>query len=347
MKLLYESAVRDEAGLILLRSRLRAVAHRKKFVGVEIEKMELVCNEIVTNQIKHARGSGMVQLWARGDTDQSLDIFGLDYGPGIEDLEHSKKDGSTTTGTLGKGLGAIERLSKESAIYSLPADARHINRWHGTAVWAHFLAEKQKTRPTIEYGAFLRAFQDSFYNGDYIKIKNGADRVQWVHLDGLGHGELAAEAVLPARSILEEEVELDERISVLSEKLKLGRGAVGVLGEISASDEYLRITGVGDMNAYVISDGERRTMSMASGILGRQHRSVNVNEVSFSKRAVVITTSDGVKGWKIDTLPQLWRLHPQMIAFVMGNILGRSNDDTSLVVVRRAPEHIKKQKYKD
>jgi hypothetical protein len=44
----------------------------------------------------------------------------------------------------------------------------------------------------------------------------------------------------------------------------------------------------------------------------------------------------------VDTLPQLWRLHPQMIAFVMGNVLGRSNDDTSIVVIRRTPEYKKK-----
>jgi anti-sigma regulatory factor (Ser/Thr protein kinase) len=342
VKLLYESPVRDEAGLILLRSRLRAVAHRKTFVDVEIEKMELVCNEIVTNQIKHARGSGMVQLWEVDGSQQCLDIFGLDYGPGIKDVEHSKKDGSTTTGTLGKGLGAIERLSKESAIYSLQADNRQVDRWHGTAVWSRFIPGNKKTRQPIEYGTFLRAFQDNFYNGDYVSIKNGADRVKWVHLDGLGHGKLAAEAVLPARSILEDEVKLDERIVKLSEKLQFGRGAVGILGEIDASDENLLITGVGDMNAYVISDGERRAMSIASGILGQQHRSIVVNDIPFSQRAVVITASDGVKSWKIDTLPQLWRLHPQMIAFVMGNVLGRSNDDTSLVVVRRTPEHKKK-----
>lgn len=342
MKLLYESAVRDEAGLILLRSRLRAVARRKTFLDVEIEKMELVCNEIVTNQIKHARGSGMIQLWEISGPQQSLDIFGLDYGPGIEDLEHSKKDGSTTTGTLGKGLGAIERLSKESAIYSLQADNRQIDRWHGTAVWSRFIPGKKKTNSPIEYGAFLRAFQDNFYNGDYVNIKNGADRVKWVHLDGLGHGKLAAEAVLPARSILEQEIGLDERIVMLSEKLQFGRGAVGILGELDAIDGSLRITGVGDMSAYVISDGERRAMSLASGVLGRQHRSIEINDIQFSQHAVAITTSDGVKSWKVDTLPRLWRLHPQMIAFVMGNVLGRSNDDTSLVVIRRTPEHKKK-----
>lgn len=341
MKLLYESAVRDEAGLILLRSRLRAVAHRKKFLEVEIEKMELVCNEIVTNQIKHARRSGMVQLWEIDDGHQTLDMFGLDYGPGIEDLEYSKKDGSTTTGTLGKGLGAIERLSRESAIYSLPEDKMQLDRWHGTAVWARFTPGKQKTNTPIECGAYLRAFQDNFYNGDYISIKNGGDRVKWAHLDGLGHGKLAAEAVIPARTILDDEAKLEQRLVALSEKLKFGRGAVGILGEVSISNENLQITGVGDMGAYIISDGERQTVNLASGILGRQHRSIEVNDVAFSQRAVVITASDGVKSWRLDTLPLLWRLHPQIIAYVMGTVLGRNNDDTSLVVVRRTPEYKK------
>lgn len=341
MKLLYESAVRDEAGLILLRSRLRTVCYRKGFTSVEIEKMELVCNEIVTNQIKHAQGSGMLQIWDPVNAKQSIDIFGLDYGPGIENLEHAKKDGTTTTGTLGKGLGAIERLSGENAIYTMIKDANSVNSWHGTAIWSRFTPGKKEKKGVLESGSYIRAFQDNFYNGDYIEIKNGLGGLKWAHLDGLGHGKLAADAVVPARSILNEETCLEDKIASLSEKLKFGRGAVGVLGEIDASGKRLRISGVGDMQAYLIEDNERRAMNLASGILGRQHRSVVVNDIAFAQRAVAITASDGIKSWNIETFPMLWRLHPQMIAFVMGNILARRSDDISLMVVRRTPEHKK------
>lgn len=171
MKLLYESAVRDESGLLLFRSRFKSVGRRKGLPVVTLERMELVCNEIVTNQLKHAKGSGMIQLWENNSARSSLDFFALDYGNGIEDLEHAKKDGTTTTGTMGRGLGAIERLSSESSIYTVAKDPLESNQWHGTAVWARFDIKKYKTRPKIEYGLYLRALHDDFYNGDCIHVK--------------------------------------------------------------------------------------------------------------------------------------------------------------------------------
>ncbi len=336
MKLLYESAVRDESGLLLFRSRFKAVGRRLGLREIILERMELVCNEIVTNQIKHAKGSGMVQLWENTGSSPSLDIFALDYGPGIEDLEHAKKDGTTTTGTMGRGLGAIERLSCESSIYTVAKEINIDSCWHGTAVWARFNVEKSKTKPKIQYGVYLRALHDDFYNGDCIQISSGSSKIKWMHLDGLGHGKEAEEAVRPAQDILDVDAELYERMSILSKRLSGGRGAVGMLGEIDASDERITIAGVGDMSAYVICNGEKRNLPMSSGVLGHNHRSIEINELAFQKQALLITASDGIKSsWNFKTLPQLWRLHPQMIALVMGQILGRSNDDKSLVVIRK------------
>lgn len=337
MKLIYESAVRDESGLLLFRSRFKAVGRRKGLREVTLERMELVCNEIVTNQLKHAKGSGMVQLWENNDDNPSLDIFALDYGPGIDDLEHAKKDGTTTTGTMGRGLGAIERLACESSIYTVTKDHLASEQWHGTAVWARFSQEKRKTRAKIEYGVYLRALHDDFYNGDSIQLKTGPSSISWLHIDGLGHGREAEEAVQPAQGVLDIDTELSERMGILSQRLQGGRGGVGIMGELDISKENVAITGVGDMSVYIISNGERRQVSLASGVLGHDHRSIEVTNTAFPKQALLITASDGIRsGWSIKTLPYLWRLHPQMIALVMGQILGRNNDDKSLVVIRKA-----------
>ncbi len=337
MKLLYESAVRDESGLLLFRSRFKAVGRRKGLAVVKLEHMELVCNEIVTNQLKHAKGSGMIQLWENEGVRSSLDFFALDYGNGIEDLEHAKKDGTTTTGTMGRGLGAIERLSSESAIYSLAKDEDSKDQWHGTAVWTRFDIETHKTRPSIEYGLYLRALHDDFYNGDCIYINETQSNISWLHLDGLGHGKEAEEAVLPSRGVLDIEVGIGDRMNILSQRLSSGRGGVGIMGDLDISTENLAITGVGDMSVYIISNGERRMLPLTAGVLGHSHRSIEVNTINFPKQALLISASDGIRAsWNIKTLPYLWRLHPQMIALVMGQILGRNNDDKSLVVIRKA-----------
>ncbi|MCW8830653.1 MAG: ATP-binding protein, partial [Gammaproteobacteria bacterium] len=173
MKLLYESAVRDESGLVLLRSRFKAVGRRKGFQEVVLEKIELVCNEIVTNQMKHAKGSGMVQIWDNENPEHPvLDIFAMDYGPGIEDLEYAKQDGTTTTGTMGRGLGAIERLSSSSEIYTQVAGGLDKQNWHGTAVWSRFGENSQMRSTDFQYGVYLRALRDDFFNGDEVQVRD-------------------------------------------------------------------------------------------------------------------------------------------------------------------------------
>lgn len=338
MKLLYESTVRDESGLLLLRSKIKAVSRRKGFPETTREKMELVCNEMVTNQIKHANESGMVQLWERGGMEPALDIFALDYGPGINNLEHAMKDGTTTTSTMGRGLGAITRLSTDSEIYTVVEDTDQNSRWHGTAIWAQFSPFKKRNKSSLQHGLYLRPFQDSFYNGDFISLKNGSTQIKWLHMDGLGHGKEAEKAVNSAQEVLELDANLEERLKVLSKQLQAGRGAVGILAEIDTSAGNAAISGVGDMMACMICNGERKKFSLASGILGHQHRSIEVIDFAFPQQALLITASDGIRSsWNLNTLPQLWRLHPQMIALVMGHVLGRNNDDRSLVVIRKTP----------
>ncbi len=338
MKLLYESTVRDESGLLLLRSKIRAVSRRKGFSETIREKMELVCNEMVTNQIKHANESGMVQLWERGGTSPALDIFALDYGPGIQDLEHAKKDGTTTTGTMGRGLGAITRLSTNSEIYTVEEDPGQDSRWHGTAIWAQFSPSRKTSKSSLQHGLYLRPFQDSFYNGDFISVQNGSQQIKWLHMDGLGHGKEAEKAVHSAHEVLELDVNIEQRLEILSKQLQTGRGAVGILAEIDTNADSASISGVGDMTACMICNGEKKKFALASGILGHQHRSIEVIDFPFPQQALFITASDGIRGsWNLNTLPQLWRLHPQMIALVMGHVLGRNNDDRSLVVIRKTP----------
>ena len=337
MKLLYESAVRDESGLVLLRSRFKAVGRRKGFREVVLEKIELVCNEIVSNQIKHAKGSGMVQIWDNENKEQPvLDIFALDYGPGIEDLEYAKQDGVTTTGTMGRGLGAIERLSSDSGIYTRPENAQMKDHWHGTAIWSRFAENAKKKSAKFQHGIYLRALRDDFFNGDDVQVKINDTGIRWLHMDGLGHGKEAAQAICPAQHIIDdEESDLSSIAIKLDRSLRSGRGAVAVIGEMDVNNDQLVIAGVGDMNARVICNGELHNIVMAPGVLGSEHRTINTEEIDFPGHAVFISTSDGIRSWNLKTLPHLWRQHPQMVALVMGQVLGRNNDDKSILVVRK------------
>jgi anti-sigma regulatory factor (Ser/Thr protein kinase) len=83
-------------------------------------KVALAITEAGTNISKHA-GQGRIVLrqLALGPV-HGLEILALDRGPGIADIAASLRDGQSTAGSQGTGLGALSRLPHEFDLYSRP-----------------------------------------------------------------------------------------------------------------------------------------------------------------------------------------------------------------------------------
>ncbi len=340
MKLLLEKATADESAQILVRSKLRAVSRRMGFSEVVRERMELVCNEMMSNQIKYTSGGGRVQLWESADPHPALDIFAIDQGPGVLNLPAAMEDGYSTSGSLGKGLGAIRRLAHECEFYTLPQGLEPESPWHGFALWARFHLDDGAASSAYEFGSYLRAYQDGVYNGDciYLRLRNGT--IHWLHMDGLGHGFEAAQVVEDKADLLEaDDAPLEEMIAVLSRRLQGTRGAVAITVGLDAAGGNVTICGVGDMEAFLISNGRKCAISFSPGILGHSHRSLKSTTIPFSRQALLITASDGLRrNWGLQTFPGLWRLHPQIIALLLGTVVGRITDDQSVFAIRMKPK---------
>jgi hypothetical protein len=59
-----------------------------------------------------------------------IELVTIDSGPGLPDVSAAMRDGHSTAGTLGIGLGAIRRLADFCDLYSVPG--------HGTSLIARF-----------------------------------------------------------------------------------------------------------------------------------------------------------------------------------------------------------------
>lgn len=338
MKLLIEQGAKGDSGVVLLRSKLRAVSRRMGFSDLKREHMELVCNEMVTNQNKYAEGNGLVQIWETSDPAPALDLFAFDYGKGILNVQSAIQDGYTTAGTMGKGLGAIQRLSDQSEIYSLPVEHAKDSDWHGTAVWSRFCRGDTDPEYIHDLGVYTRAYQDSTFNGDLIQVRTGESRTRWLHMDGLGHGREAAEVVEGIGHFLDSETPVDGLMQRLSTRLQGARGAVAMICEVDGISRNMTICGVGDMVAHLISRGEKKAISFSPGVLGHAHRSLETFSYDFPDQALLITASDGLRrSMTLRSFPDLWRLHPQLIALVLGQVVGRHNDDRSAFTIRVNP----------
>ena len=338
MKLLIEQGTKGDSDVLLLRSKLRAVSRRMGFSDIKREQMELVCNEMVTNQIKFAEGNGLVQIWEATQPQPALDLFAFDYGPGIQNVKAAIEDGFTTAGTMGKGLGAIQRLSSENEIYSVTAANAGECPWHGTAVWSRFYPNSNDDSLPHQVGNYTRAYLDSGFNGDLIQFQCSPKKTRLLHMDGLGHGREAARVVDGIGRFLDDETPVDGLMQRLSKALEHTRGAVGMVCEIDAAAQTIKVCGVGDMVAYLIASGDKKVISFSPGVLGHTHRTPETTVMPFPSHALFIACSDGLRrSMSLRTFPELWRLHPQIIALVLGQVMGRHNDDRSVFTLRVKP----------
>jgi anti-sigma regulatory factor (Ser/Thr protein kinase) len=342
-KLLYNSPVQNESALILLRSKLSAIAQRLGLSDQKRENMLLVASELVSNQVKHAGGRGLIQVWQQpGPT---LDILALDFGPGITNLSQAEEDGYSSANTLGKGLGSIRRLSDESFVYTQRDNSGKSKKWSGTVFLSRFRPGGKKTDPdqaasaaggcpaALEIGLFSRSLSDDRYNGDRIYLQKTGDTLRWLHLDGLGHGEQAQAATANLASHLSHCDTPSAVLAAVDRQLKGTRGAVAIIGELGLTGRALNILGVGDMHAHVMDNEEMHNLSFAPGVLGKEHKNPAQFRFAFGKRCLMISASDGIRrNWDVSNFPGLFHQHPQLIAYTLGNIMGRISDDQSLCV---------------
>jgi len=98
----------------------RALGFDEALVG----HASIVVTELATNLVKHAGGGELILRALQYDDISGIEILSLDKGPGIERIGESLRDGYSTSGSPGTGLGAVQRLSSLFDIYSRQDGAR-------------------------------------------------------------------------------------------------------------------------------------------------------------------------------------------------------------------------------
>jgi serine/threonine-protein kinase RsbT len=111
-------ALRSDADVVRARQVARQWAMELEFGLVEQTKIVTAASEIARNTVVHA-GGGTVRLEMLNDGGRrGLRLVFEDKGPGIEDIAAAMRDGFSTGGGLGLGLGGARRLSSEFTVES-------------------------------------------------------------------------------------------------------------------------------------------------------------------------------------------------------------------------------------
>jgi anti-sigma regulatory factor (Ser/Thr protein kinase) len=95
-----------------------------------VAEVGLAVTEIASNVHRHGGGGALLLRAVRHAKVADLEVVAVDAGPGMVDVARARRDGYCTAGTLGIGLGAVDRLADSVEISSVPE--------RGTVVVARF-----------------------------------------------------------------------------------------------------------------------------------------------------------------------------------------------------------------
>ncbi|MEW6184256.1 MAG: ATP-binding SpoIIE family protein phosphatase [Thermodesulfobacteriota bacterium] len=306
------------------------------FEEVLIGKVSLVVTELATNLIKHAGGGELILHSIGWEEGKGLEILSLDRGPGIRNPGESLRDGYSTTGSMGTGLGAVDRLSSFFDFYTLPGQGTVLF----SRIWAAPPPETLPQRPLI-IGAVCLPVKNEEVCGDSWGAFQTTDRVLVIVADGLGHGPEAAEASTLAVKVFEKNTNRSpgEIIEYLHEALKGTRGAAVATAEVLPGQHSICYAGVGNISGSIISSGTSRSLISHNGTAGLSLPRVQEFTYPWPEDGLLILHSDGLAThWALEDYPGLQTKHPCLIAGVLLRDHCRERDDVTVVVLKTNSE---------
>lgn len=296
--------------------------------------LAIVVTEMTTNVLKHA-GSGLLMIdVVRQNGHRGVRVLGLDHGHGIRDVSAALRDGYSSSGTAGNGLGAIKRLSSEFDIYSIPDG--------GTAVLSEIWPRERRVREgafPLQVGVVSTPIKGEDVCGDGWAVGKMGDAAMFMVADGLGHGVLAAEAAKAAEKVFNQSSSASPAgiVQDTHDALKSTRGAALAVVSIELERQLLSFAGVGNIGASIVTPTSSRGMVSHHGIVGHHLSKIQEFRFPWSGESLLVMHSDGLKTtWNLDPYPGIWNKHPALIAGVLYRDFTRDRDDVTVLVAKTA-----------
>ena len=220
----------DPSGAAEARRTASALARECGFDGQDVGRIALVVTELCTNVVKHAGGGVAAVNAVRSPKGPVLQVLTTDTGPGF-DVRACLRDGHSTTGTGGGGLGAVSRMSDAFDVYSVAGQGSVL------------LAEVRDRRPTsaraptlFRLGSISVPVEGEQECGDAWSGSWFDDLTLVFVADGIGHGVDAAEAARTAVRAFEDAGTREPKaiIEQVHAALRPTRGATVAVAAIDA-----------------------------------------------------------------------------------------------------------------
>lgn len=118
-------------GVVTIRQRAREFAVDAHLSLVDQTKLITAASELARNMVVYGGGGTVILEHLEQDGRSGVRITFDDKGPGIVDIPLALRDGYTTGGGLGLGLGGARRLVNDFELRSAPGEGTTIaiTRW--------------------------------------------------------------------------------------------------------------------------------------------------------------------------------------------------------------------------
>jgi anti-sigma regulatory factor (Ser/Thr protein kinase) len=336
-----------------------SLADRIGFSASRTAEIEVAASEVAMNLLRHAvEGAFLLRVVRMPGADPgggrpggpspsvrvsggaaadfaAVEFVAVDAGPGMADIPAALRDGASSGGTLGVGMGAVIRFSDQLDVHSTPG--------RGTVMAVRFLPRGgsgvAQPRAAVWAEGLTRPITGETVCGDAYAVRTAGDAAAVLVCDGLGHGELAARASIEAvrlfRNSPEDPTDPAAALLRIHRGISHTRGAAAAVAVLDPGANLLRFAGLGNINGAIVDDSRRTCLSSRPGIVGHQARAFREVRHPFGPDSLVVLHSDGVSPrWDLADHPGVTAHGALVIATTILRDAGLRRDDASVVVAR-------------
>lgn len=325
--------IEDRSYVSFVKREIHNMVVGEGFSTTKIGEIDIIVAEVTSNLVKFAQEGELIYRICYDENGSFFELYCLDNGKGIRNLSRMIQDGVSSSNTLGQGLGAIDRLSDNSKIYTLPD-------W-GTVVYSRVYKNEVSARNAkkdFTLGAVQVCYPGEKVCGDGYSIKKIGSGYQFFMGDGLGHGNNAHEAAQEAITAFKEcrEKSPAEALRYIHQCVKKTRGLVCTIAYLDYESQKWYLCGIGNISTVLYTGVTSKNYTPYNGILGHNiPRTLNDSVIHLEKYQTLIMHSDGLRTrWNLTDLPGLLKYDPNIISAVLYKDNARHNDDMSVFTVK-------------
>ena len=193
--------------------------------------------------------------------------------------------------------------------------------------------------PMLEYGLAKHARGGNCESGDLHMVRCNQNGLLIAAIDGIGHGEEAAEVARIAATLLRSSVD-EPVISLVEqchERLKGTRGVVLSLAFVSPEQKMMTWIGVGNVQGILVraeiqKGNPRESLLLRAGVVGSRLPFLQASVLPVSQGDTIVFATDGIQSDFSAGLSAME--NPQRAADRILNKFRSGNDDALVLVAR-------------